>query len=42
MKIPLSRPMAAALKVVGVLALAYVVYQEGPPMYRYIFKFEAM
>ena len=30
------------LKLVGAVALAWVIYQEGPPMYRYLFKFEAM
>jgi hypothetical protein len=26
----------------GVLIGAYMAYEEGPPMYRYLFKFEAM
>jgi hypothetical protein len=42
MTIHIPGPLAAVLKVLAVFGLAWVIYQEGPPMYRYLFKFEAM
>jgi hypothetical protein len=42
MTIRIPRPVAVALKAVGLVGLAYMVWKEAPPMYRYLFKFEAM
>jgi hypothetical protein len=42
MTINVPGPLALALKAAGTVALVYVVFKEAPPMYRYLFKFEAM
>jgi hypothetical protein len=42
MTIRIPGPLAAVLKAVAVVGLVYAAYKEGPPMYRYLFKFEAM
>ncbi len=42
MTIRIPQPVALALGGVVALVAAYVLYKETPPMYRYIFKFEAM
>ena len=42
MTIRIPGPLAVALEAVGVVGLVYMIYKEAPPMYRYLFKFEAM
>jgi hypothetical protein len=42
MTITIPRPLAVLLKVLALGALIYVIYEEAPPMYRYVMKFERM
>jgi hypothetical protein len=42
MTIHIPKPVLAAVATAAALLAAYVVWEEGPPLYRYLFKFEAM
>ena len=42
MTIHIPEPLALILKVLILGAIVWVIYQEAPSMYRYIFKFERM
>jgi hypothetical protein len=42
MTIHIPRGVAIAAGVVAALFGVYLIREEGPPLYRYLFKFEAM
>jgi hypothetical protein len=42
MTIHIPKPLVVMAGVAAALFGAYLIYEEGPPMYRYLFKFEAM
>jgi hypothetical protein len=42
MTIYIPKPVVFVVAAAAALLTAYVAYQEGPPLYRYITKFEAM
>ena len=42
MNVYIPKPIVLALAAAAALLTVYVSYKEGPPLYRYLFKFEAM
>jgi hypothetical protein len=42
MTIHIPKPVAFALGLAAVALVGYVLYEEAPPLYRYMTKFEAM
>lgn len=42
MTIHIPKPIVVLAAVGAALFAAYMAYEEGPPLYRYITKFEAM
>ena len=42
MTIHIPKPVVIAAAAAAALLAAFMLYEEGPPLYRYLFKFEAM
>ena len=42
MTISIPKPVVIAAAVAAAALAAFMLYEEGPPLYRYLFKFEAM
>lgn len=42
MNIYIPKPIVAIAGLAALAFAAYMAYEEGPPMYRYLMKFEAM
>jgi hypothetical protein len=42
MTITIPKPLVVLAALAAVAATVYIVYEEVPAMYRYLFKFEAM